>query len=344
MWGLITKGLHSLPPETAHNVSMKALKFVPTIYQADRIGKRTRLFGMNFPNRIGLAAGFDKNGDYFNQLAKLGFGFIEIGTITPRPQTGSPQPRLFRISQANAIINRMGFNSLGVEHAARNLAKQGGNFSGILGCNIGCNRDTSKADAYKDYLHCLKRLYGLANYYVLNISSPNTPGLRNMQKPVMLQSLLNALIDLREDLSDKHRERAPILIKVDPEQNEEQIAAMAEIVKLTGLDGIVATNTTTKRDLQISKLDYGGQPGGLSGPPLRDLSTEAIKTWRTYLPKDEYLIIGVGGIENKNDAREKFNAGANLIQVYTGLIYQGPKLVADCAKVAQNFKFNDETF
>lgn len=327
----LVRGLHALPPERAHALALGALRLSPRIYDAERIGAPATVMGLSFPNRIGLAGGFDKDGDHINQLAKLGFGFIEVGTITPRPQSGSPQPRLFRLPAAQALINRMGFNSRGVEHAARRLAQQGGGFSGILGCNIGCNRDTDKAVAYKDYLHCLRRLYGLANYYVLNISSPNTPGLRNMQKPVALNALLRALVDLRDELSVQHREKTPLLIKIDPEQSAEQIEAMAGIVRNNRLDGIVATNTTTQRSRAIAELDYGAQPGGLSGLPLREQATEAIRTWRRFLPP-RYAIIGVGGIMSRQDAQDKLDAGADLVQVYTGLIYKGPRLVADCAQ------------
>ncbi|MBF2734550.1 MAG: quinone-dependent dihydroorotate dehydrogenase, partial [Betaproteobacteria bacterium AqS2] len=252
MLGSLTRGLRALPPERAHELAMRALRLSPRIYAAEAIGAPATVMGLHFPNRIGLAAGFDKDGDHINSLAKLGFGFIEVGTITPQPQPGSPQPRLFRLPASKALINRMGFNSRGVEHAARRLAQQGGGFSGVLGCNIGCNRETDKAEAYKDYLHCLRRLYGLANYYVINISSPNTPGLRNMQKPVALNALLRALVSLRDELSEQHREKTPLLIKIDPEQSRDQIEAMAEIVQRTGLDGIVATNTTTRRGREVA--------------------------------------------------------------------------------------------
>ena len=331
MLRLITRALHAFQPETAHRLSMAALRLVPTIYDADDPNGQVELMGLSFPNRVGLAAGFDKNGDHIDNLAKLGFGFIEIGTITPKPQQGSPKPRLFRIPDAEALINRMGFNNLGVEHAARNLARQGRSFGGILGCNIGCNRDTPSDKTNEDYLHCLRRLYGLANYYVVNISSPNTPKLRNMQRPLPLRALLNSLVDLREELSANHREKAPLLVKVAPDQRPGQIRAMAEVISSTGIEGVVATNTTTTRPREVASLPYGGQPGGMSGKPLRELADSSLATWRECLPKDS-VIIGVGGVFSGSDAKAKIKAGANLVQVYTGLTYMGPSLVSECAR------------
>ena len=330
MWRTLTRSLHVLPPETAHAAALAALRLVPTIHNAETIGTAVEVMGLRFPNRIGLAAGFDKNGNHINQFAKLGFGFIEIGTITPKPQSGSPAPRLFRLPAVGGLINRMGFNNLGVDYAARKLAKQGGDFSGILGCNIGCNRDTPQPQAVKDYLHCLRKLYGLANYYVINVSSPNTPGLRNMQRPILLHSLLTSLVELREELITNHKERTPLLVKVDPDQNEEQIEAMAEVIASAGMDGVVAANTTVHRSQEIASQPYGGQPGGLSGRPLRAAADAAIAMWRKHLRPD-LALIGVGGVFSREDAQAKFAAGANLVQLYTGLIYQGPQLVAECA-------------
>lgn len=334
MWGPLTRSLQLLPPERAHGLSLRALELMPRLYEPGRIGRRCSVLGLSFPNRVGLAAGFDKNGDHINALAKLGFGSIEIGTITPRPQPGSPAPRLFRLPTVKGIVNRMGFNNKGVEHAARNLAKQGGDFAGILGCNIGCNRDTPSDRAGEDYLHCLRRLYGLADYYTINISSPNTPGLRNMQKPAALHALLKAVIDLREELGKKHMEFAPLLLKVDPDQSEAQIQSMAEVIAASGIDGVIATNTTARRDRRLASLPYGGQPGGVSGQPLRACADAALSLWRAALP-EHIALIGVGGIITGDDAKAKFAAGAALVQIYTGLIYSGPELVAACAKAGR---------
>ena len=337
MWRSLARSLHVLQPETAHSFSMWALRYLPAIYEPSKIGRPCSVLGLNFPNHVGLAAGFDKNGDHINSLAKLGFGFIEVGTITPRPQAGSPKPRLFRLPQVEGIVNRMGFNNLGVEHVARNLAKQGGNFSGILGCNIGCNRDTPRTQAGADYLHCLRRLYGLADYYAINVSSPNTPGLRNMQKPAALHALLKSLVDLREELSKKHMEFAPLLVKVDPDQSPEEIQSMAEVIAESGIDGVIATNTTVKRARKLTSLPCGGQPGGVSGRPLRKLADSALRLWREALPKS-IVLIGAGGIMKGQDARAKFAAGADLVQLYTGLIYSGPELVAECARAERSVR------
>lgn len=331
MLGLVTRALRAFPPETAHRLSMAALRLSPRIYDANGPGGPVELLGLSFPNRIGLAAGFDKNGDHIDHLAKMGFGFIEIGTVTPRPQDGSPRPRLFRIPKREALINRMGFNNKGVESVARNLARQGRSFGGILGCNIGCNRDTPQESADEDYLVCLRRLYGLADYYVVNVSSPNTSRLRDMQRPLALRGLLNRLVDLREELSENHREKAPILVKVAPDQAGGQVSAMADVVVSTGIEGIVATNTTTDRPRAVASQPYGGQPGGMSGRPLREKADASLAAWREALPKDK-VIIGVGGVMGGKDAKAKVKAGADLVQVYTGLVFKGPSLVADCAR------------
>ena len=304
---------------------------MPTIYSMDGHGGPHELMRLSFPNRIGLAAGFDKNGDHIDRLAKMGFGSIEVGTVTPRPQKGSPKPRLFRITKSEALINRMGFNNNGLEVVAKNLARQGRSFGGVLGCNIGCNSDTPPNKVDDDYLQCLRRLYGLADYYVINISSPNTPGLRNMQRPLPLTSLLGSLVELREELSENHREKAPILVKVAPDQEPSQIKAMAEIIINAGIEGVIATNTTVTRPRDVASQPYGGQPGGLSGKPLRKLADKALETWRSCLP-DNKVIVGVGGVSSGKDAVKKIQAGADLVQLYTGLIYKGPSLVADCVR------------
>lgn len=334
MWPLVRAGLSALPPETAHAAALLGLRMAPVFYQAEAIGKPYKVMGLNFLNRVGLAAGFDKNGDYLNALAKLGFGFIEIGTITPKPQSGSPTPRLFRLPHVKGLVNRMGFNNLGVQHAARQLAQQGGNFSGILGCNIGRNKESHGSGAIKhDYLTCLRELYGLANYYTINVSSPNTPKLRELQAPYLLHDLLDALVNLREQLTTSHKERVPLLVKVSPDLEPKDIEAMAQVIIKTGMSGVIATNTTTVRPPRICGLPYGGQPGGVSGGPLRKQADQALRLWREILP-DNIAIIGVGGITSGADAKAKFAAKADLIQLYTGLIYQGPRLVPDCAEAA----------
>ena len=333
MWSILRAGLHRLPPEKAHSLGLAALNFCPTLYKPEKIGKSCKVMGIDFPNRIGLAAGFDKNGDHIDALSKLGFGFIEVGTITPLPQLGSTQPRLFRIPRANAIVNRMGFNNLGVDYAARHLARQGRKFSGVIGCNIGRNKDTSGSQIKDDYLVCLRKLYGLADYFVINVSSPNTPGLRDLQSPLVLHDLLESLFNLREQLITNHKVKVPLVVKISPDLSPHDIEAMARIIIETGVNGVIATNTTTARPRSVASLPYGGQPGGLSGKPLTSMAEEAVRFWREILPEN-IAVIGTGGICSKEDARQRFEAKADLIQLYTGLIYEGPKLIADCAKVA----------
>lgn len=333
MWPLLRACLHRMPPEKAHAAVLAALRISPTIYSPEQIGKPYEVMGLKFPNRVGLAAGYDKNGDHINALAKLGFGFIEVGTITPRPQAGSPRPRLFRLPAAGGLINRMGFNNLGADHAARHLARQGGNFSGILGCNIGCNKDTYGSAFKEDYLICLQKLYGLADYFVINVSSPNTPSLRDLQSPLLLHDLLASLVNLREKLATNHKERVPMVVKVSPDLEPQEIEAMARIIIDTGMSGVIASNTTVARPRAITALPYGGQPGGLSGAPLLKQAEEAVVRWRNVLPA-EIAIIGTGGISSGEDAQRRFAAKADLVQIYTGLIFTGPRLVADCAAAA----------
>ncbi len=333
MWPLLRAGLHALQPETAHSVAIRSLGFVPRLFKPEQLGTKYTCMGLTFPNRIGLAAGFDKNGDHLNHLAKLGFGSIEIGTITPLPQQGSAMPRLFRLPTLNGLINRMGFNNLGVEHAARQLAQQDGIFQGILGCNIGCNRDTSEHEIINDYLICLRKLYGFADYFTINISSPNTPGLRGLQKPISLKNMLYELVNLREQLNSSHKYNAPLLVKVSPDLSDNDIKQMAAVIQDSGINGIIATNTTTVRTEEITSHPYGGQPGGISGSPLLAKADHSLAQWRKILPS-EIALVGVGGIVTKNDAKNKFAAGADLVQIYTGLIYRGPTLIAECAEAA----------
>lgn len=332
-WPLIRAGLFALPPERAHAVALGALRLAPTLAKPEKLGTAHTVMGLTFPNRVGLAAGFDKNGDHINALAKLGFGFIEVGTITPKPQAGSPKPRLFRIPSANALINRMGFNNRGADYAARHLARQGGNFAGILGCNIGRNKDTYGTAVKQDYLLCLQKLYGLADYFTINISSPNTPGLRELQSPFLLHDLLGSLINLREKLATNHKERVPLVVKISPDLAEREIEAMARIIVDTGVSGVIATNTTVTRPRTITAQPYGGQPGGLSGAPLKAQAEHGLKLWREILP-EKIAVIGTGGISSGADAKQRFAAQADLIQIYSGLIFAGPKLIAECAKAA----------
>lgn len=300
--------------------------FVKKIFVVcDKKLERT-VFGITFPNPVGLAAGFDKDAKMFDELSCLGFGFIEIGTVTPVAQDGNPTPRMFRLTNDDGLINRMGFNNEGVTAAARRLRNRKSKI--IIGGNIGKNKVTPNESAINDYEKCFMELFDVVDYFVINVSSPNTPGLRELQEKEPLKKLLNHLKELNRNLSSDTKKAKPMLLKIAPDLTDEQLDDIIEIVAETNIDGVVATNTTVSRNnLSISsqELDEIGA-GGLSGKPLAERSTEVIR----YLAKKsmgKFSIIGVGGIHSSNDAIEKLNAGASLVQVYTGFIYEGPGLV-----------------
>jgi dihydroorotate dehydrogenase len=331
---LIKKILFLFHPETAHNLVMMLLgfpllsKMLGRIYRFEHPSLERKLFGLTFKNPLGLAAGFDKNAERFSQLADLGFGFVEIGTVTPRPQPGNPQPRLFRLPQDQALINRMGFNNEGVEAIADRLRGQKGNL--LIGGNIGKNKTTSNKDALKDYEICFQALYDVVDYFVVNISSPNTPNLRELQDKEPLTRLLGHL----KTLNQAKLKEKPILLKIAPDLNDSQLDDIVDIVRKVGIEGIIATNTTISR----GNLRTAGETvteignGGLSGKPLTQRATEVIR----YLHQKSggtIPIIGVGGIHSPEDALEKIAAGASLIQLYTGLVYRGPGLIR-CIKKA----------
>jgi len=282
--------------------------------------------GITFPNPVGLAAGLDKNGEYIDALGALGFGFLEIGTITPRPQPGNPRPRLFRLPRAGAVINRLGFNNQGVERLVENVRRS--SWRGTLGINIGKNFDTPMEHALDDYVACLRKVYALASYVTVNISSPNTSGLRSLQGSDQLDPLLSGLSVEREKLAQQCGKRVPLVLKIAPDLDHEQIAAIASLTQKYGIDAIIATNTTIGRN-GVSTLPNAGEAGGLSGAPLKDRATEVVQELARELA-GAIPIIGVGGIMNGTDAREKIAAGASLVQLYTGLVYQGPSLVTEC--------------
>ena len=287
--------------------------------------------GLTFPNPVGLAAGLDKDGAYIDGLAALGFGFIEIGTVTPRAQPGNPKPRMFRLPEAQALINRMGFNNGGVDAFVRNV--QASRFyqeqRGILGLNIGKNADTPIERATDDYLYCLNKVYPYAAYVTVNISSPNTKNLRQLQQASEIDALLSALKMAQSQLADKHGHYVPLVLKIAPDLDDEQIDTIASALLRNRIDGVIATNTTITRDA-VQGLTHANETGGLSGAPVRDLSTRVIRALHQVL-QGEIPIIGVGGILSGADASEKMVAGASLIQLYTGLIYRGPELVIECA-------------
>jgi dihydroorotate dehydrogenase len=284
--------------------------------------------GIEFPNRVGLAAGLDKNAVHLAGLATLGFGFLEAGTVTPRPQAGNPKPRMFRLIEAEGLINRLGFNNDGVERFVANVARS--RFRGVLGVNIGRNFDTPNERAADDYVACLRGVYPCAGYVTVNISSPNTQGLRDLQSEDALTSLLSRLTAERVALSERHGRHVPLVVKIAPDLDDKAIERIARLLVHRGIDGVIATNTTTARDAVVG-LPHADEPGGLSGRPLRERSTAVIRALAHAL--DGALpIIGAGGIFSGADAREKIDAGATLVQLYTGLIYRGPALVAECVK------------
>jgi dihydroorotate dehydrogenase len=274
---------------------------------------------------VGLAAGLDKDALHIDALARMGFGFIEVGTVTPRPQPGNPRPRLFRIPQKEALINRFGFNNAGVHAFVECIERT--RWRGVLGCNIGKNADTPPERAVEDYLLCLQQVYPVASYVTINVSSPNTRGLRDLQAKDSLERLLGTLCNSREILAGKHGKRVPLVLKIAPDLGREEIAAIAESVRRHGLDGVIATNTSITRD-GVQGLPHAEEAGGLSGRPIRNRATTVLKLLKGELP--DVTLIGAGGILSGGDAAEKFAAGAALVQLYTGLIYRGPGLVGEC--------------
>jgi dihydroorotate dehydrogenase len=318
--------LFALPPETAHTVTLKLADAFSFLQGKKAFAKPVRAMGLDFPNPVGLAAGLDKDAAHIDALASLGFGFIEVGTVTPRPQAGNPRPRLFRIAGREALINRFGFNNVGVDVFLQNVARS--RWRGILGINIGRNADTPAARAAEDYEIGLEKVYPKASYVTVNISSPNTKGLRDLQQRDALEDLLKRITKKRGILADRHGRRVPLALKVSPDLEAGQIREIADAVKRHRIDAVIATNTTLSRD-GIEGLPHAGESGGLSGAPLRDVATRVLKQFSAEL-KGEAALIGAGGIFSETDARQKIEAGAALVQLYTGLVYRGPGLVPEC--------------
>lgn len=333
LYSLLRPLLFSLAPETAHHLALQALKVLP--YQQHSQTKAKVVCGIPFKNAIGLAAGLDKNGAYVDALAKLGFGFIEVGTVTPKGQAGNEMPRLFRATKDKAIINRMGFNNDGVLVMIENLKKQ--RYSGVLGINIGKNKNTPLNQAKEDYLYCLKALAPYATYITINISSPNTPDLRALQQKDYLSDLLMHLDKARNQCIDKLQKQLPLFIKISPDESIDDLKSMVSLITKHKMDGIIATNTTIDKS-QLSDEALKGEAGGLSGKPLLKASNDVVSVIRK---SSDLPIIGVGGIMNAKDGQEKLALGCDLLQVYTGLIYQGPQLVKALAKanVSSAFRF-----
>lgn len=279
--------------------------------------------GLKFKNPVGLAAGLDKNAECIDAFAQMGFGFIEVGTVTPRPQAGNDKPRIFRLPESNAIINRMGFNNKGVDNLVNNV--KAAKYDGILGINIGKNKDTPNEQGKDDYIHCMRKVFEHASYITVNISSPNTPGLRDLQYGEALDDLLQSLKNEQLDLIAKHNKQVPMLVKIAPDLDEVQISQVSESLINNNIDGVIATNTTLERTA-VQGQEYADEAGGLSGLPVRERSTHVVKELKR-LTQGKLPIIGVGGIDDAASAKEKLDNGADLIQVYTGFIYKGPQLV-----------------
>ncbi|MGS0535797.1 quinone-dependent dihydroorotate dehydrogenase [Pseudoalteromonas sp. SaAl2] len=279
--------------------------------------------GLTFKNPVGLAAGLDKNAECIDAFAQMGFGFIEVGTVTPRPQAGNDKPRIFRLPESNAIINRMGFNNKGVDNLVNNV--KAAKYDGILGINIGKNKDTPNEQGKDDYIHCMRKVFEHASYITVNISSPNTPGLRDLQYGEALDDLLQSLKNEQLDLIAKYNKQVPMLVKIAPDLDEVQIGQVSESLINNKIDGVIATNTTLERTA-VQGQQYANEAGGLSGQPVRARSTHVVKELKR-LTEGKLPIIGVGGIDDAASAKEKFSSGADLVQVYTGFIYKGPQLV-----------------
>lgn len=325
IYRLIRPFIFQLDPETAHGLTLKYLQCRGRQHLPQPpLHHPVTLMGISFPNRVGLAAGFDKNGVAVSGLSSLGFGHIEVGTVTPKAQPGNDRPRIFRLSSHRAIINRMGFPNEGVDALVARIKQL--KHKPILGINIGKNKNTSPEDAVNDYVYCLQKAYPHADYITINISSPNTPQLRDLQQADQLLEFLHTLKNMQSLLSHEYQKYVPLVVKVAPDLEPSQISEMAKVLLATQIDGLIATNTTVSR-AAIQDSPYRQEAGGLSGAPLTHASTEIIKHFREHLGPD-FPIIGVGGIMSAQDAQDKFDAGANLVQIYTGLVYAGPDLVS----------------
>lgn len=335
LYPLARSGLFRLDAEVAHHLSMVALRIAEKsrllrlISPDDEFVAPLEVMGLKFPNRIGLAAGLDKEGNTIDALGRLGFGCIEIGTITPRPQLGNPKPRLFRLLAHEAIINRMGFNNPGIDAGVANV-RAAKSFQGVVGFNIGKNKDTPNENAADDYLACLRKAYPVADYVAVNLSSPNTPGLRDLQGAEASARLLDTLKQEQQKLAREHGKQVPLLFKVAPDLDDGHIRELSQVFLNGGLDGLIATNTTLDRH-QVADHSRAVEAGGLSGRPVFEKSTAALRCFASQLGS-RIPIIGVGGVSSLEDAREKIRAGATLVQIYTSFVYQGPKLVKELAR------------
>ena len=330
MYRWLRSGLFMLPPEAAHDVALNALAAgrlvgLPRLLAGCPVSSPVELMGLSFPNPVGLAAGLDKNGDFIDALGQLGFGFIEVGTVTPQPQPGNPKPRMFRLPEHQGLINRLGFNNKGVDHLVERLkARQ---FKGIVGANIGKQKDTPVERAVDDYRHCLEKVYPHCDYVTVNISSPNTANLRALQDTGPLREWLAELSGLRDQLASAHELYRPVLIKIAPDWEQAALLASLEVIGESGIDGLIATNTTLDRSA-VAGHRHANETGGLSGAPVKAAADYVLRHAREVLGP-QFPIIGLGGITQGEDAADKRRAGASLVQIYTGFIYQGPALIRD---------------
>ena len=340
MYGFARPLLFGLDAERAHGIGLASLEAAYRTGTSPLLARRprplpTRVFGMTFRNPVGLAAGLDKNGAHIDALLALGFGFVEVGTVTPEAQAGNQKPRMFRLPRHRAIINRLGFNNDGVDALVRNVGRARRR-DGLLGINIGKNRDTPNELAASDYLFCLERVYPMADYVTVNISSPNTAGLRELQEEQALRKLIGALREEQERLASKHGKYVPMLVKVAPDLSDDDIDAAARVLGDMRVDGVIATNTTVSR-IAVQEDPLARETGGLSGEPLMNKSTAVLRMLRTRLP-ESIPLVGVGGIFSGADAAKKMAAGASLVQCYTGLVYRGPGLIGDCVEAIRRRK------
>lgn len=325
--------LFLLPAELSHDLGLRGLRLLHRCGLSDLLRQRVpavpvTAFGLQFPNPVGLAAGLDKNADYLDALGALGFGFVEVGTVTPKPQDGNPKPRLFRLTEERAIINRMGFNNKGVDHMVAQLQRR--RFRGIVGVNIGKNLTTAVEDAANDYLVCLQKVYPQVDYVVVNLSSPNTPGLRKLQFGEHLEQLLQTLKTEQGRLKEQHHRHVPLLVKIAPDLSDEEVVSIAASLRKHAIEGVIATNTTLGRQ-GVESSRYKNEAGGLSGAPLTDASTQVLRKLVAAL-EGTVPVIGVGGIMQGSAAAARLDAGAALVQIYSGFIYAGPALLADAVQ------------
>ncbi|MGO4700090.1 quinone-dependent dihydroorotate dehydrogenase [Dyella sp. 2RAB6] len=343
MYSLIRPLLFALDAETAHRFTLYGLDVAHRSNFLHVVAKPpaalpSQVFGIDFPNPVGLAAGLDKNADHLDALGALGFGFVEVGTTTPRPQPGNDKPRMFRLPRHEAVINRLGFNNAGVDALVRNVQRS--SYRGVLGINIGKNKDTPNDKAVDDYLFCLERVYAHASYVTVNISSPNTQGLRDLQEEATLRRLIETLREAQERLGSQSGKRKPMLLKIAPDLAEAELDGIAEVLLSTGIDGLICTNTTIERGA-VASDPHAKESGGLSGRPLYARSTEVLRGMRRRLG-ERVPIVGVGGILDGADAAGKIEAGASLVQLYSGMVYRGPELIAECVDEIRRQREDDD--